>query len=94
MRLASAAGIPVTVNHIGSMFTLFFTQGPVRTPGDAMKADAKRYGLFFQALLEEGVYFPPSQYEAAFVSTQHTDEICKKTLAAAEKAFAKLRKRR
>lgn len=94
LRLSTAAGIPATVNHVGSMFTLFFTPGPVTTPGEAMKADAKRYAAFFQAMLEEGVYLPPSQYEAAFLSTAHDDEIIDETLAAAERAFGKLRRAR
>jgi glutamate-1-semialdehyde 2,1-aminomutase len=93
-RLAAAAGIPVTVNQVGSMFTMFFTAEPVTSPEAAMRADAKRYAKFFQAMLEEGVYLPPSQYEAAFVSTAHTPEIIEETLEAAEAAFAVLRKAR
>ena len=93
-RLAMAAGIPVVVNQVGSMFTLFFTSEPVTTPEAAMRADAKRYAKFFQAMLEGGVYLPPSQYEAAFVSTAHTGDIIEETLEAAEAAFAAVRKAR
>lgn len=94
LRLASAAGIPAVVNHVGSMFTLFFTTHPVTSPATAMLADPKRYAAFFQAMLERGVYLPPSQYEAAFLSTAHDAEIIEETLKAAEGAFAVLRKSR
>lgn len=91
-KLASAAGIPVTVNHIGSMFTLFFQGNPVRNGAAALRSEVKRYAVFFQGLLNRGVYFPPSQYEAAFLSTQHDDDVIEKTLAAAEGAFDDVRR--
>jgi len=71
-REALCLGVPVTVNRAGSMFTVFFTGAPVTDYASAMRADAGRYGRFFQALLERGVYFPPAQWEAAFLSTAHT----------------------
>ena len=72
-RAAEKAGVAVTVNRVGSMLTGFFTGTPVRDYADARKADAARYGRFFHAMLERGVYFAPSQFEAAFVSLAHTE---------------------
>jgi glutamate-1-semialdehyde 2,1-aminomutase len=68
---AAACGVPVTVNTAGSMFTVFFTAHPVADYASAKLADAGSYGRFFRALLERGVYFPPAQWEAAFLSTAH-----------------------
>lgn len=76
---ASAAAIctdlpkGLTVNRVGSMFTLFFTQTPVTDYETAKTSDTARFGKFFHHLLENGVYFPPSQFEAAFLSTAHTE---------------------
>ncbi len=88
LQLAEDNGVAVTANHVGSMFTIFFREQPVRTPAEAMEADAKKYAVFFNTLLENGVYFPPSQYEAAFLSTAHDKDAIEKTLKAADKAFA------
>ncbi|MFA6315976.1 MAG: glutamate-1-semialdehyde 2,1-aminomutase [Elusimicrobiota bacterium] len=82
---ASAAGVPVTVNSVGSMFTVFFTDHPVTDYASALQADAASYGAFFRALLEEGVYFPPAQWEAAFLSSSHKA----RDLERAAKAFAR-----
>jgi glutamate-1-semialdehyde 2,1-aminomutase len=71
-RAADKAGVPLTVNRVGSMLTGFFTDGPVRNYADARRADTARYGRFFHGLLERGVYLAPSQFEAAFVSLAHT----------------------
>ena len=71
---AEAAGTPMTLNRVGSMFTAFFTEEPVRTWADAAGADTERYAAFFHGLLERGVYVAPSQFEAAFVSLAHTSE--------------------
>ena len=68
---AAACGAGVTVNTVGSMFTVFFTGHPVTDYETAKLADAARYGRFFRSLLEAGVYFPPAQWEAAFLSTAH-----------------------
>ncbi|MBI5622343.1 MAG: glutamate-1-semialdehyde 2,1-aminomutase [Elusimicrobia bacterium] len=68
---AAAVGVPVTVNSVGSMFTVFFTDHPVTEYTSALQADAGSYGAFFRALLEEGAYFPPAQWEAAFLSSCH-----------------------
>lgn len=71
---AKEAGVPVQINQIASMFTVFFTDQPVVDYASARRSDTQRYARFFHALLERGVYFPPSQFEAAFLSTAHDDE--------------------
>ena len=68
---AERAGVPLTVQRVGTMFTPFFTERPVRTFAEAKRTDAKAYATFFHAMLENGVYLPPSAYEAAFTSTVH-----------------------
>jgi glutamate-1-semialdehyde 2,1-aminomutase len=77
----------VTVNEAGSMFTIFFTSGPVVDEDSARRSDTAQYARFFHHLLDEGVTFPPSQFEACFVSTAHTDEVLKKALKAIHAAF-------
>jgi len=84
-------GVALTVNRVGSMFTAFFAPDPVTNYTSAKKADASAYGLFFRALLESGVYFPPSQFEAAFISTLHSEGDVSATLQAASYAFAGMR---
>jgi glutamate-1-semialdehyde 2,1-aminomutase len=71
-RAADKAGVPVSVNRVGSMLTGFFTDAPVRSYADARRADTARYARFFHGMLERGVYLAPSQFEAAFVSLAHT----------------------
>jgi len=73
-RTALSCGVPVTVNTAGSMFTVFFTGHPVTDYASAKLADAGRYGRFFRAMLEAGVYLPPAQWEAAFLSTAHSSQ--------------------
>ncbi len=68
---ARAAGVPVTVQRVGSMLTLFFVDGPVRAWSDADRADRARFGAWHAGLLSRGVYWPPSQFEAAFLSREH-----------------------
>ncbi len=84
---AREAGVPVQVNRVGSMLTVFFTGEPVVDAASARKADTRKFAAFYHALLEGGVYFPPSQFEAAFVSLAHSDDDVEKTLAAARKGF-------
>ena len=69
------------------MWTSFFTDEPVIDWATANKCDREMYGRFFHAMLQAGVYLAPSQFEAAFVSLAHTDEIIEQTIAAAQKAF-------
>jgi glutamate-1-semialdehyde 2,1-aminomutase len=87
-KLEAAVPAGVTVNRVGSMFTYFFTDGPVTDWESAKKCDTARFGRFFRRMLESGVYLAPSQFEAAFVSAAHTDEDIEKTIAAARKALA------
>jgi len=84
---ARAAGVPLQVNAFGSMLTPFFTTDAVRDYQSALKADAHAYGRLFHALLDQGVYAPPSQFEAWFLSSAHTDKDVDVTLKAAAKAF-------
>jgi glutamate-1-semialdehyde 2,1-aminomutase len=85
---AKAAGVPMTYNRVGSMFTWFFTPGPVTDWDSASKSDTEAFGRFFRNMLDSGVYLPPSQYEAAFLGAAHTEEDVQKTIAAAKQAFA------
>jgi glutamate-1-semialdehyde 2,1-aminomutase len=85
---AKEAGVPVCPNRVGSMFTWFFTPGPVTDWASASKSDTEAFSRFFRAMLENGVYLPPSQYEAAFLSTAHTEQDIQQTIAAAKQAFA------
>jgi glutamate-1-semialdehyde 2,1-aminomutase len=71
---ARAAGVPLTVNRVGSMLTAFFTEGPVTDYASARRADTARYARFFHAMLERGVFLAPSQFEAAFVSLAHGEK--------------------
>jgi glutamate-1-semialdehyde 2,1-aminomutase len=89
---ARAAGVVVTINRVGSMFTVFFTDGPVYDYTSAKKADTARYGRFFHAMLEGGVYLPPSQFEAAFLSLAINEPEVEHILRAARKAFESLGK--
>ena len=72
---AGEAGVKTVTNRVGSMWTSFFTSEPVVDWDSANKCDRQRYGKFFHAMLDEGVYLAPSQFEAAFVSLAHTDEV-------------------
>jgi glutamate-1-semialdehyde 2,1-aminomutase len=83
-RLCAAAPGSVTVNRVGSMFTFFFTDGPVTDWDSAKRCDTARFGEFFRKMLDNGIYLAPSQFEAAFLSAAHTDEDIEKTIAAAE----------
>ena len=73
-RVFQQAEVPSTINRVGSMLTGFFTGGLVESLAGVERADAAQYGRYFHAMLERGVYFAPSQFEAAFVSLAHTDE--------------------
>ncbi|MFQ5778054.1 MAG: glutamate-1-semialdehyde 2,1-aminomutase [Terriglobia bacterium] len=84
---AGAAGVPVEVNRCGSMLTVFFSGQPVRDYASARRSDTGRFARFHRALLERGVYWPPSQFESAFVSLAHTEAEIEQTVAAARQAF-------
>jgi glutamate-1-semialdehyde 2,1-aminomutase len=86
-KAAENTAIPVQINSAGSMFTVFFTSSPVTDFQTAKTSDTERYARFFHALLDRGVYFPPSQFETCFVSLAHTKSDIKATLQAAREAF-------
>jgi glutamate-1-semialdehyde 2,1-aminomutase len=87
-RLAAAFPPELAVNRAGSMFTAFFCGGPVTGYDSARRADTARFARFFHFLLERGIYLPPSQFEAAFVSAAHTSEDIDRTTAAVEEFFS------
>ncbi|MBM4119887.1 MAG: glutamate-1-semialdehyde 2,1-aminomutase [Nitrospira sp.] len=89
-KAAKQAGVPLTQTRVGSMLTGFFTSSPVTDYASAKTSDTQRYAKFFQGMLERGVYFAPSQFEAAFLSTAHSDADIKKTVAAAHLVFKTL----
>lgn len=84
---ARRAGVPVVLNRVGSMLTVFFQEGPVTDAESAGRSDTRRFAAFFHAMLERGVYLPPSQFECWFVSTAHGRAEVEKTVRAAEEAF-------
>lgn len=86
-RASQEAGVQVTINRVGSMFTVFFTDAPVTDWGSASRSDRSAYARFFHAMLGEGVYLAPSQFEACFVSTAHDDEVIERVIKAAQNAF-------
>jgi glutamate-1-semialdehyde 2,1-aminomutase len=85
---AKDSGVTMCHNRVGSMFTWFFTQGPVTDWASAEKCDTKAFGNFFRTMLENGIYLPPSQFEAAFMGAAHTEKDVQQTIAAAKQAFA------
>jgi glutamate-1-semialdehyde 2,1-aminomutase len=87
-ELCDGAPAGVTVNRVGAMFTFFFTDQPVTDYESAKRSDTDRFGRFFRAMLDRGIYLAPSQFEAAFLSAAHSDEDICKTIAAAREAFA------
>jgi len=84
---AQKTSVPLAVNRVGSMFTVFFNSEPVTDYASARKSDMARFGHFFRSLLAGGVYFPASQFEAAFVSAAHSDADVDDTIRAAADAF-------
>jgi glutamate-1-semialdehyde 2,1-aminomutase len=89
-KLASEKGVPATVNSIGSMGTLFFTGKPVKDFASASESDTKLYARFWNLMLERGVWLAPSQFEASFVSSAHTDRDIDSALEKARDTFSKL----
>lgn len=86
-KAAGEAGVPVRINSIGSMFTVFFTETDVRDFQTAKTSDTERYARFFHAMLRRGVYLPPSQFETGFLSLAHTKSDIKATIELAREAF-------
>ena len=90
-REAAAAGIPLTTNHVGSMFGFFFTdETRVTNYRQVMACDTERFNRFFHLMLDQGVYFAPASYEAGFVSAVHSEALIDEALAAAARAFRQL----
>ena len=87
---AELANVEVQIQQVGSMFSIFFSNKKIRNYDDAILADQKKFNVWFVAMLESGVYLPPSQFETIFVSGVHSDEDIGKTLDAAENAFLNL----
>lgn len=89
-ELAQAAGVPFRSDCEGGMFGFFFSDAEVHSLEDAKKTDIARFNKFFHGMLAEGIYLAPSAFEASFVSTAHSDEDIKKTLAAAKRVFSQV----
>jgi glutamate-1-semialdehyde 2,1-aminomutase len=84
---AAHAGVPLTLNRVGSMWTWFFAPGPVTNYEQAAKSDTAAFGRFHRAMLDQGVWLPPSQFEAAFLGTAHGKAEVAATITAAHEAF-------
>src|SRR5262245_45888373 len=87
LTAAAHADIPVRLNRAGSMFTLFFTERDVFDFESAKACDTQRFNRFFHSMLDQGIFLPPSQFEAAFISTAHTEADIDRTIEAAAKAL-------
>jgi glutamate-1-semialdehyde 2,1-aminomutase len=83
-------GVELAFNRVGSMFTTFFTPGPVKDFSDAKVSDTAKFGDYFRAMLDEGIYLAPSQFEAAFISLAHNEEDIAATIHAHEKALSRV----
>jgi glutamate-1-semialdehyde 2,1-aminomutase len=84
---AKKKGVPLTANRVGSMFTWFFQPEKVYDWDTASKSDTQAFAKFHAAMLAKGVYLPPSQYEAMFVSAAHSEEDIRQTIDAAEQSL-------
>ncbi|PYT07218.1 MAG: aspartate aminotransferase family protein [Acidobacteria bacterium] len=91
LAAAAEAGEPVKINRVGSMMTLFFTRHPVTDYDSALACDTDRFAAFFRGMLSRGVFLPPSQFEALFVSLAHTEEDIDRTVEAARAILGELR---
>jgi glutamate-1-semialdehyde 2,1-aminomutase len=87
LAVAKKKGVALTANRVGSMFTWFFQSGQVSDWDTAAKSDAQAFGKFHRAMLEQGIYLPPSQYEAMFMSTAHSEDDIQRTIAAAAQSL-------
>jgi glutamate-1-semialdehyde 2,1-aminomutase len=87
---AKSAGVPVQFNRCGSMFCGYFTSEPVHNVADAMKSDRERFKKYFHGLLAKGIYLAPSQFEAGFLSTAHSEADIEKTVRVATKVIKQL----
>lgn len=89
-QIAKEKGIPVQINSLPGLFTLFFTENPVTSFKEVMTADVNRFKQYYHGMLNEGIYFGPSAYESALISITHDETCIDKTLTAAQKVFAHL----
>jgi glutamate-1-semialdehyde 2,1-aminomutase len=89
-RVAEAAGVNVVINRVGSMGSFFFTDEPVTDFETAKASDENLFKKYFRSMLEQGIYLAPSPYEAAFLSTAHSEEMVRKTIECASVAFKSL----
>ena len=89
-ELVEKYGIPATINRVGSMFTLFFKKGRVTTLSDVNACDMELFKRYFHGLLKRGIYIPPSQFEANFLSIRHDDHIVEETLNRIEDTFKEI----
>jgi glutamate-1-semialdehyde 2,1-aminomutase len=87
LSAAKDAGVAVTANRVGSLFTWFFTDSPVTDWNSAAKSNTEMFGKFHRAMLEAGIYLPPSQFECCFLSAAHSEEDVRETVEAAREAF-------
>ncbi|HTE18774.1 MAG TPA: glutamate-1-semialdehyde 2,1-aminomutase [Armatimonadota bacterium] len=90
VEAAREAGVTWTVQRVGSMITAFFMDTPPRSYDEVRRSDAARFGAFFRAMLERGVYLPPSQFEAAFISTAHAEADIARTVDAARECLKRV----
>lgn len=86
-RVIDERALPIRQNRVGSMATLFFTKTPVKDYSTALTADREKFGLFFREMLERGIYLAPSQFEAGFVSSAHSEADIDRTVEAAREAL-------
>ena len=93
-RAAKDAGVPICAHQAGSMFGIFFIDRDVYDYDDAVSADQDAFRIWFETMLDEGIYLAPSQFETTFLSGAHTDEDIARTIAAAKKAFAAVKAKR
>jgi glutamate-1-semialdehyde 2,1-aminomutase len=87
---AEERGLPFTINQATGLFTLFFTEGPVRDYRTAKTSNPKRFAQFFIEMMKQGIYLPPSQFEAWFISLAHTQKDLDRTIEACDAAFKRL----
>lgn len=87
---AESCGVKIQINRVGSMLTVFFSEVPVVDTATALASDAKQFSKFFHGMLKRGIYLPPSQYEAAFLSTEHSESVLEKIASAAKEVFQEM----
>jgi len=91
---ARKVGVKIQAHQAGSMFSIFFNEGKVKDYASSAASDQEAFKVWFRAMLEQGIYLAPSQFETLFLSLAHTDEDIDRTIAAAEKAFAQVKSKK